>query len=282
MMDTQPQDQVRSLQSLRDELAQRMDSLPNRLAVVARYCIDHPDAVALSKIGELASLAGVHPSTIVRFGQSLGYQGFSDFQRVFRESMLNGWPEYQTRIDTLILKGETPESLVDNMIDVSVRSLETLKATVDRAKVHKAIEELADSSKIYLLGQKRSFTVSFYLAYALRKLDVRSALIDSNGGLLMERASWCRKEDALIAISFAPYAQPAIEVAEELSRRGLKIIAITDSKFSPLVPLSSTWLEVHEDDYAAFRSLAATFALAMTLAIGVAERRGLQKGEDGG
>jgi hypothetical protein len=35
----------------------------------------------------------------------------------------------------------------------------------------------------------------------------------------------------------------------------------------------SVWFEVVEADFGGFRSIAATFALAMTLALGLAERR---------
>ena len=59
-------------------------------------------------------------------------------------------------------------------------------------------------------------------------------------------------------------------------RRGIPVIAITDSAFSPLPPIASVRLDVAEADYGAFRSLAATFALAMTLAVGTAEKKGLE------
>ena len=54
----------------------------------------------------------------------------------------------------------------------------------------------------------------------------------------------------------------------------MPVVAITDSPFSPLVPLGDVWLELAEADYGAFRSLAATWALAMTLAVATAEARG--------
>ena len=52
------------------------------------------------------------------------------------------------------------------------------------------------------------------------------------------------------------------------------VVAITDSAKSPLAAAAEVWLEVAEADYGAFRSLAASFALAMTLAVATAEKRG--------
>jgi DNA-binding MurR/RpiR family transcriptional regulator len=51
------------------------------------------------------------------------------------------------------------------------------------------------------------------------------------------------------------------------------IVAITDSSFSPLAQFAEVWFEVAEADFAGFRSLSATMALAMTLTVGVGEKR---------
>ena len=77
----------------------------------------------------------------------------------------------------------------------------------------------------------------------------------------------------MLAISFTPYAPITAELAATAARRRVPVVAITDGAFSPLVYGAEVWLEVAEADYAAFRSLSASFALAMALAVGTAERR---------
>ncbi len=56
--------------------------------------------------------------------------------------------------------------------------------------------------------------------------------------------------------------------------RHAKVVSITDSIFSPIAPTADTWLEIVEADFEGFRSMAATMALAMTLTVAVASRRG--------
>ena len=53
----------------------------------------------------------------------------------------------------------------------------------------------------------------------------------------------------------------------------MPIVAITDSAFSPLAQFAKVWFEVAEADFAGFRSLSATMALAMALTVGVGEKR---------
>ena len=64
-----------------------------------------------------------------------------------------------------------------------------------------------------------------------------------------------------------------IGLATTLQERQVPVIAMTDSPFSPLAPLSKVLFEIVETDYAAFRAMSATTCLAMTLAVAVGERR---------
>ena len=79
--------------------------------------------------------------------------------------------------------------------------------------------------------------------------------------------------DALIAVSFAPYAPFTVDLAKRARRAGVPIVVITDSALSPLAGLADVRFEIVESDFGSFRSLSATFCLAMTLAVAVGEKR---------
>jgi DNA-binding MurR/RpiR family transcriptional regulator len=84
-----PQD----FESLRSLIVFRREQLPRRLAQVAEFALEQPDKVAFGTVAELAGLAGVQPSTLVRFAQSLGFSGFSDLQEIFRARLRARWPD---------------------------------------------------------------------------------------------------------------------------------------------------------------------------------------------
>ncbi len=76
-----------------------------------------------------------------------------------------------------------------------------------------------------------------------------------------------------IAVSFAPYA-PDDRPGAGLARTGRADRGHhRQSAFSPLAAYAKHWFEVAEADYAGFRSLSASMALAMALPVAVAERR---------
>ena len=141
---------------------------------------------------------------------------------------------------------------------------------------------LARARTIYLVGQRRSFCVSHYLAYALAQLGVGAALIDNVGGLGPEQLAGAGPNDALIAVSFSPYSPFTIAEVEAARKKKTPIVVITDSALSPLAAMADARFEIVESDFGSFRSNAATFCLAMTLAVAVAEKRGGGAGGKGG
>ena len=142
-----------------------------------------------------------------------------------------------------------------------------------RSELDEASSLLAGARTIHCLGQRRSFSVAHYLAYALSQLGVPASLIDNVGGLGPEQLAQAGPGDALIAVSFSPYAPFTIELAGRARDAGAPIVAITDSALSPLARLADVRFEIVESDFGSFRSLSATFCLAMTLAVAVGEKR---------
>jgi DNA-binding MurR/RpiR family transcriptional regulator len=66
----------RDFESLKALIVARAPSLPRRLSQVATYALEQPDEIAFGTVASIALVADVQPSTLVRFSQSLGYQGF--------------------------------------------------------------------------------------------------------------------------------------------------------------------------------------------------------------
>ncbi len=266
----------RDFAGLRSLLIDRHQALPKRLAQVARFAVAHPDEMAFGTAASIAEQADVQPSTLVRFAQTIGYQGFSDLQEIFRARLRDRWPDYEERLQTLEHQSRAKEGvsgLLDGFADAGVTSLMRLRDSIDAVQLDKAARLLAAADTLYLLGQRRAFPIASYMAYALGKLGVRSILVDNVGTLGQEQAAFASPKDAVISISFTPYAPATIELTKLTVAGGAPLVAITDSPFSPLTELANVWFEVVEADFAAFRSLSASFCLAMALSVSIAEQR---------
>ena len=266
----------RDFAALKALIIERAADMPKRLTQVATYAVENPDEVAFGTVASIALSADVQPSTLVRFSQALGYQGFSDLQDVFRSRLRDRVLNYDERLEQLrghARDGSKASLLLDGFSDAATRSLAMLKEKIDSEQLEKAVKTLADGETIYLVGLRRSFPISSYMSYAFGKLGVKNMLIDAVGGLAAEDVSFATPRDRILAISFTPYASETISLAQRAAARGVPIIAITDSPFSPLASVASLWFEIQEANFEGFRSMAATLSLAMTLTVAVAEQR---------
>jgi DNA-binding MurR/RpiR family transcriptional regulator len=281
-VDTEGGGAPRDLPTLRDLIAERRALLPKRLVQAAEFALSHPRDVAFGTIAEIARAAEVQPSALVRFAQALGYAGFSDLQAVFRAHARERWPDYRERLET-IRGAASPDrnregsdwlqALLAGFAQASAASVARLADTVNAGDLERAVTTLAAARSIHLIGARRSYPAVAGFAYALRKLGVACHLIDQTGGPMPEQADLIPPDDAVFAVSFTPYAPVTIDLATRAAQRGVPVVAVTDTVFSPLAQVATVWLEVAEADHAAFRLLSGTFALTMTLAVAVAERR---------
>lgn len=285
MADTISEALPRDFEALRALILDRRESLPKRIAQVAAYALDNPDEIAFGTAASIASSAGVQPSTLIRFAQHLGYDGFTSLQQVFRERLRERTTSYEERLT--VVRGDADDGtsnrrIVDGFLAAASKSIDVMSRNIDDETLDRAVDLLNGAETIYILARRRSYPVASYIAYALGKLGVRSQLIESASGLSPEIISFATSKDAVIAISFSPYASATVEEARVLSANGVPVVAITDSAFSPLAQFARVWFEVAEADFGGFRSLAATMALAMGLTVGVAELRRGRKGRKSG
>lgn len=258
-----------------DEFRSRLTGLgplPKRLRQCAEFLAGNLDRIAVSTVAELAAKADVPPSALMRFCQLMGFAGFSDLQRLFREALTPGLPDYATRLQALKAGGANHAgALVAEFIESGRKSLENLANSIDEAALERAVAVLSRAGTLHLMGLRRAYPVAAYLTYVCEKLAIPAMLHEAAGGLDHRHA--LRPGDALLAISFAPYSQETLALAETAILSGLPVVALTDRLTSPLAKGASAVLTVEEVDFGAFRALSATLALALGLAVAVAARR---------
>ena len=265
-----------SVDEFRVKLSDVSAALPRRLRQCADYIAANTDRIAVSTVAELAAGADVPPSAVMRFCQILGFSGFSEMQRMFREAYNPGWPDYSTRLKNLKNQGTgSPSALLAEFIEAGRLSLEALAKTADEAALAQSVGLLAAADTVHVVGLRRAFPVATYLAYVFEKMSVPAMLHDGVGKL--DHRFALRPGDALLAITFAPYSEETLALAQDAQSRGLPVVALTDRMTSPLVRLSSAVITVPEVDFGAFRSLSATIAMAISLAVAVGSARGVQE-----
>jgi adhesin HecA-like repeat protein len=254
-------------------IADRFPALPARLKVIARYALDNPDAMALATVAEVARDSGVPPSAVIRFANALGYAGYLPMQRVYRERLVARSSSYRERIELLRASGGDTDDPVRPLVDSAIGELERLREHLDRRALKSAAALVLGARNVYVLAQRRAHPIANYLVYALAQLELRAHLLDNAGGMLRTQAALVGRDDLLIAASFRNYSPEVLEVAADCRRRGVPVVAFTDTAVSPLAASARVRFDLGDNLAHPFRSLVApmTAAQALVLAVGYAQ-----------
>lgn len=261
-----------SFADLEQLIAARHESLSMRLKDIAAFALANPNTVALETVATVAEEAGVPPSALVRFAQALGFDGFSDMQRLFRLRLVEQMPSYADRLEQLEGGQPAPGDSLGRLAAAAQRAIESLAADTPREQLRAAAEALAGARRIEIIAQRRSLPVATYLLYGLLNLERPARLLDNGGGMLPQHLRTLDPADVMLAISFKPYAPETLEAVRAASERGLRLVIITDLPLSPLAAFGRPTLLVRDAEIQNVRSLAASMCLATSLVIETGHR----------
>ncbi len=269
-----------SFDTLRSQIQDAYDGLSPHLQRIAQHALDDPNTFALETVASLAGQSDVQPSTLIRFAKEFGYSGFSQMQKVFRLRLIEGAPDYRERIfehkhQLAATTRDEPLSILHEFCDASALCLEQMKNTINGDDLRKALNMLRDAEHIYVVGQRRAFPIASYFAYGLVRLERRCQLLDFVGGMVLQQVATMRSSDLLIAVSFAEYAPPVVEVVRDAHIRGIPTLTITDVPSSPLAKHGTVWFTVDNADVHQFKPIAGAIALVQSLIIALSNDQSL-------
>ncbi|HUG22921.1 MurR/RpiR family transcriptional regulator [Piscinibacter sp.] len=268
----------KTIERLLKDISAEFESLSKQLKLIARYVEQHRDHLGLEGIQDVADRCGVQPSAVIRFAKHFGFSGFSEMQKIFRDGIskqIAPSRNYQSRIREVIASGQgamTSADIAREFLGGSIAGMQELQRSLHAPTFVKSVELLVNADSVWIAGSRRSFPVAAYLDYALQHTDKRIQLVSALGSMHEGQLRSVRAGDVMIAVSFAPYAEETQIAAESAVQRGAKLIAMTDSRMSPLARDATAVLLVQDSSTLGFRSLTSTMGLAQSLFIALAYR----------
>jgi DNA-binding MurR/RpiR family transcriptional regulator len=259
-------------------LVARQGALPRRLQDVARYCLNHPEEVAIRSISRLSEGAGVPAATITRFAKELGFAGFAELQAVFRERLLGPRAAWGARLAEMaeVAEGDLddPGRVFDHFAAAATGSLLRIGEALDRGALRQAVEVLAGAPVVHVAAARGAFGLAAYAFYGLVTTGVRAQLIDNLGAMRAEQVAAMGPGEALLALTFDDYTPETVEIARMAAARGQPVVAITDNELSPVVGVARPVLFVKEARLGHFRSQVPALVMLQALIVSLGRRKG--------
>ena len=259
-------------QSLSTYIQARFDEFSRSQKDVAQYIVDHLDEVAFQTAAELARRANTSSSTVVRFSQALGFEGYPELQASARE-------EYRRKHAAPAAQGgeaaplfSLDQSPFETALAADHVNVEETARKASRSDVETAIKMVVGAEKILIVGTDQMAFFASYLRHLLMLLDLRAEVAASPSQEALGRLGRIDGETLVIGLS-AGRPHPLVARAMKLARhRRAATIAITDATLSEVAKLAQVRLYYSSNSPAYVRSHSALLSLIQALAYGVYAR----------
>lgn len=260
------------LKSLSDYIQERFDEFSRSQKDVARYIVDHLDEAAFLTAEELARRACTSSSTVVRFSQALGFEGYPELQQAAIE-------EYRTVTvggNGASAGGGALFSFDHSELEASLgadhANLEETARNLTREQVDGAVAALAKAQRVVIVGVDQMAFFASYLRHILSLLDIRAEIVASTGGESLQRLGRIDGETLVIALS-SGRAHPLLLRAMKLAvHREASTLAISDASMSEVGEHAAQTLYYSSNSPSFARSNTALMALVQALAHGLYAR----------
>src|SRR4051794_16620466 len=263
---------ARGHQTLSAYISARFDEFSRSQKDVAQYVVDHLDEVAFHTAEELARRASTSSSTVVRFSQALGFEGFPELQEAARDEYrphprTTGPP--QDSVTPLFSLDQSP---FEHAVAADHVNVEDTARRVSRSEVEGAIEAIAGAEKILIAGTDQMAFFASYLRHLLMLLDVRAEIAASPSQEALSRLGRIDERTLVIGLS-AGRPHPLVVRAMKIARhRKAATLAIVDATLSDVSKLAERTLYYSSNSPAFVRSHTGLLSILQALAYGVYAR----------
>jgi DNA-binding MurR/RpiR family transcriptional regulator len=270
---------ARGHQTLSAYISSRFDEFSRSQKDVAQYVVDHLDEVAFHTAEELARRANTSSSTVVRFSQALGFEGFPELQEAARDE----YRHVHRRVEVAPGAAETATPLFsldqtafEQVVAADHVNLEETARRVSRSEVEGAIEAIASADRVLIAGTDQMAFFASYLRHLLMLLDVRAEIAASPSQEALSRLGRIDEGTLVIGLS-AGRPHPLVVRAIKIARhRRAHTVAIVDASLSEVAKLSERTLYYSSNSPAFVRSHAGLLSILQALAYGLYARDAAQ------
>lgn len=239
---------------------------------IGRYILDHYDQAAFMTASKLGKLTEVSESTVVRFAAELGFDGYPSMQKTLQEMIRNKL--------TAIQRVEVSKERIGNqdvMTMVMQSDIEKIRMTLDetdQVSFNQAVAAIANAKRIYVLGVRSASVLANFISFYFRFMFDNLVSVDTSSiSEVFEQIVHISADDVFIGLSFPRYSKRTIKAMQYAKDQGAKVVAITDSKVSPLTKIADVSLLAKSDMASFVDSLVAPLSLVNALIVAISREK---------
>ncbi|RLC39320.1 MAG: hypothetical protein DRH33_03155 [Candidatus Nealsonbacteria bacterium] len=228
---------------------------------ISDYILSNYQEVLFLTAEELALKINTTSSSVVRFAQEIGYNGYPDFRKNLRNLIskrlnINGQSEKAKQY-----KPFKDNNILDMSILNDAKSINELIEMKDNKKIEKFVKLILQSKNKYIAASRTSFSLGHFLYFKMRKIVPNVFFLNNYDQGIFDTLQEIKPKDMFIAISFPRYTNLTVDLAKYAKSKRAKVISITNGRISPLYKISEVCLFCPYKGFTFFNSNVAAMAL---------------------
>lgn len=202
------------------------------LKKAAAYIQQDPSTFATSSAKETGKQIGVSETTIIRFANTLGYDGFRSLQQDVQQQLLQKSSLSDFR-DSKITSDSHNHSVKDLMENDRILIQEAMNQLSEK-DLEAAITALINADLIQVAGSRSSYSLASWFSFALDLVAGNTHHLHTPGEDVLLRITELNEKSMFVAFSFHRYAIDTINLSKLAKKQGAEVLAFTDNPYSPI------------------------------------------------
>lgn len=242
--------------------------------LIARYIIEHYDKAAFMTASKLGATVGVSESTVVRFATELDYSGYPQLQKALQEMIRNKLTAVQRMEVTNDRMGN--RDVLRSVLNSDIEKIRLTLDELDQDTFNDVVEAILHAKHIYVLGVRSSSALSNFIGFYFNLMFDNVSLIHTNStSEIFEQLLRVEEGDVVLGVSFPRYSKRTSQALEYSHNSGATVVALTDSRLSPLSQCADYTLIAKSDMASFVDSLVAPLSVVNALIVAIGMRLSL-------
>ncbi len=200
---------------------------------IADFILKEPETAVNMTVAQVAKKAGVADSSIIRFCQGLGYDGFTQLKINIARNLKK--PEELIMED--ISKDDGPLEITSKVFASSMRALAESVNLLDGDGLRSAVDLLLNAKRIEFYGVGTSASLASDAYYRFMRIGL-PAYVATDPHVMRISAGLLDADCAAVGISHTGRTRDTVRTLEIARGKGAKTLCITSYMKSPIIEVS--------------------------------------------
>lgn len=215
------------------KISSLLPQLPLSESKVGKVILEDAERVIYFSVSELARLAGVGESTVLRFCRKLGFKGYQEFKLVLAQELVRPFENLNREIG----ENDSIETIAQKVTDLNIQVLRESLALLDIDQLGKACEAILNCNRLLFFGVGDSGITALEAKQRFFRIGFQAEAYNDLHFQVMA-ASFLTERDVAVGISRSGSTKDTIETLKVAKGTGARTIAITNVSYSPITKVA--------------------------------------------